>query len=76
MTQYTCSLVALLLIPVDRELAVGGGCEAAALSCSRTLFGVGRILGGLVLCACALGQCLDRVINGISARCDNGAKKN
>jgi len=28
---HTCSSAAFLPMPVDRELAVGGGCEAAAL---------------------------------------------
>jgi len=53
---HTCSSAAFLPMPVDRELAVGGGYEAAALSCSRTLFGGGRILGEPILCACFLGD--------------------
>jgi len=31
LVQNTCSSAAFLPMPVDRELAVGGGCEAAAL---------------------------------------------
>jgi len=56
LVQNTCSSAAFLPMPVDRELAVGGGYEAAALSCSRTLFGGGRILGEPILCACFLGD--------------------
>jgi hypothetical protein len=52
----TCSSETFLPTSADREVVVGA-CEAATtLSRSRTLFGGGRILGGMAYCACFLSD--------------------